>query len=127
MEREEAIRTVMQLLSGIGVPDEAHEAHEVVAQVLSGSGWSVRREVRVVSRGDGSGGRVDIEATQGGQVVGIEIDRSRPRRKSVAKLRTRDWIRVLALRDPDPLFNLAAPEDLVVIPLRAQQFTGWAD
>lgn len=57
-----------------------------------------------------------------GLVFGIEVDRERPRRKSVMKLRTRDWIRVIALREPTCGFMEPPPADIVVIGLRAEWF-----
>lgn len=127
MERSEAIREVRERIEGLLVPDDAHQAHAAVAAALREGGWQVRREVRVATRGDGSGGRVDVEARRDEQIVGIEVDRQRPRRKSVAKLRTRDWIRVIALRDPDPDFDLPPPDDIVVIGLRSESFDGWEE
>lgn len=127
MERSEAIRDVRARIEGLLVPDDAHQAHAAVAAALREGGWQVRREVRVATRGDGSGGRVDIVAQREEWLAGIEVDRQRPRRKSVAKLRTRDWIRVIALRDPDPDSDLPPPDDIVVISLRSESFAGWEE
>ena len=118
---------LLNLLEGHEVPDDAHEAHADLADVLRCAGWAVRREVAVCARGDGSAGRVDIEATRGEQVIGIEIDRRRPRRKSVLKLRSRSWARVIALRDPDPEFDLPVPDDLAIVRLRTRDDSRWTD
>lgn len=121
MERSEAILKLRERLEGLLVPDDAHQAHAAVASALLDDGWQVRREVRVAVRGDGSGGRVDIEAQRGNQVAGIEIDRERPRRKSVVKLRCRDWIRVIALRCPGDE-QVPVPDDFLVVRLATETF-----
>lgn len=121
MERSEAIRELRERLEGLVVPDDAHQAHAVVAETLRQGGWQVRREVRVAVRGDGSGGRVDIEAQRGEQIAGIEIDREHPRRKSVVKLRCRNWIRVIALRHPGDE-QVPVPDDFVVVRLATETF-----
>lgn len=121
MERSEAIREIRERLEGLLVPDDAHQAHAVVADVLRAAGWQVRREVAVAVRGDGSGGRVDIEAERDDQLVGLEIDRCHPRRKSVLKLRCRNWIRVIALRDPSE-DQVPIPDDFVVVGLVTEAF-----
>lgn len=121
MERSEAIREIRRLLECLEVPDDSHQAHAAVADTLRAAGWQVRREVAVVTPGDGSGGRVDIEASRGEQIVGIEIDRSRPRRKSVTKLRCRGWVRVIALRDPVDEY-LHVPDDFVLVRMAPETF-----
>lgn len=122
MQREEAVRRVIGRLSGLSVPDDAGAAQRCIAEVLAGDGWAVQREVRVPTRGDGRGGRVDVVASCCGQEVAIEVDRERPRRKSVVKLRSRDWIRVIALRNPNPAFDLQTPGDLVIVGLVSESF-----
>lgn len=79
-----------RVLHGIGrrpLPDDARGFQEAVAARLRASGWTVRSEVPVSSRGDGRRGRVDLVAERDGEVVAIECDRLSPREKSLAKLR----------------------------------------
>lgn len=50
------------------------------------------------TRGDYRAGFVDIEATKGEIVAGIEVDNRNPRSKSAIKLQCRPWLKVIATR-----------------------------
>ncbi len=47
----------------------------------------IRKEVAVVDRGDGRGGRVDIVYLVNNTKIAIELDRFSPRKKSIHKLK----------------------------------------
>ena len=127
MQNSEAALRIRTLIEGCPVPDEAGSAEDEIADLLRADGWEVARQVYVAERGDGRGGRVDLVVERDAATVAIEIDRRTPRRKSVVKLRARSWGRVIALRDPDPGFDLPIPEDLQVARLKPVAFTGWSD
>lgn len=74
-------------LCGIGPYETARDMVDGVIVALSDAGWRVLVEQRVMSRGDGRSGRVDVIATRGAEVVAIECDRLTPRAKSIHKLR----------------------------------------
>lgn len=95
---EIALLEIQMILSSIEVEDNATWARAECLRALRHAGWECRTEVIVDSRGDGRRGRVDIEAIRKGSTVGIEIDRSTPRFKSLVKLNRRDWLKVIATR-----------------------------
>lgn len=55
--------------------------------LIAGDGYC-QTEVMVDDRGDGRRGRVDIVFHPRGRIVGIELDRITPRKKSIAKLKS---------------------------------------
>lgn len=86
-------------LSGLCVTDNARAAQEEVASWLEGRGYSCTLEVPVADRGDGRTGRIDLVAERGGNRVAIEIDREKPREKSLFKLRQFDCAKVVIVRN----------------------------
>lgn len=95
-----AVRELRQSLAGLGTFDDAKAAHDAVEQALRLAGWTTEREVRVDERGDGRPGYVDLVATKGEDVVGIEIDAHCVRQKSITKLQQVDGVtcRLVVLR-----------------------------
>jgi hypothetical protein len=84
-----------------------------IEQYLRAADYSTEREVQVPDRGDGQCGRIDLVARRGEQVVAIECDDERPRRKSETKLRafTEATQRLIVLREPAGGFREAASLD----------------
>jgi hypothetical protein len=65
------------------------------------AGYETQREVAVPDRGDGSGGRIDLVARRGAEVVAVELDAGRPREKSQTKLLAYPATsRLIVLREP---------------------------
>jgi hypothetical protein len=68
---------------------------------LKQAGYETEREVPVPDRGDGSGGRIDLVARRGSEVIAVECDSGRPRQKSEIKLLAFPATqRFIVLRDP---------------------------
>jgi hypothetical protein len=72
--------------------------HAACGQALRALGWTLQAEYPVPDRGDGHQGRVDFLVTHP-VLMGIEIDRTTPRDKSVQKLQAIDGLKVIVLRD----------------------------
>lgn len=65
------------------------------------AGYETEREVPVPDRGDGRAGRIDLLARRGSEIVAIECDSGRPRRKSEEKLLAFPATqRLIVLREP---------------------------
>jgi hypothetical protein len=79
------------------VPDDADWAHAEVMRALAKAGFVVAHEIGITTD-DGRRGRLDVVAEKCGARIAIEIDARRPREKSLAKLRTFDGGRIIALR-----------------------------
>lgn len=81
--------------------DDATTAHKAVMSALSRAGFGLTSEYPV------DGGMVDVLATLPGSRIAIEIDRERPRIKSLRKLRAFEGGRILVLRGyrPDGTFD----------------------
>ena len=110
-------RSLHALLSGHApLPNSAAGFMARVATVLRLSGWNVRTEVVVPSRGtaDGYRGRIDIVAERAGQVLAIECDTKSPRIKSVHKLaHYAADARIVILRTPQRLERIGTSPVLV--------------
>lgn len=65
----------------------AKEFEDIVCSKLEKSG-KIERQFVVPDRGDGRGGKIDVVWEFEGQLIPIEIDRKRPRQKSVFKVRS---------------------------------------
>jgi hypothetical protein len=70
--------------------------------------YNIKKEVKVKDRGDGRIGKVDVVFTDNnGKILGIEIDRQSPRKKSVFKLNQLDVDeRYIILRSPVQIIKL---------------------
>lgn len=80
------------------MPDDASYVHQQMLIAFHEAGYSVFNEY-VVRLDDGRSGRIDIVLQAScGRWVAIEIDARRPRKRSIAKLGTRNWIRISCLR-----------------------------
>jgi hypothetical protein len=84
------------------------------------AGYATEREVIVPDRGDGSTGRIDLVARRGSEIVAIECDCGRPRRKSEAKLLAFPATqRLIILREPAGGFQqIPAMESLIGVRCR---------
>lgn len=92
-------KKIYDLFSGITVTDDATTAHNEIVVWLESNGFNCKKEYPVADRGDGYGGRIDIFATRGDEMLAIEIDRITPRQKSITKLlQTEDCAKVILLR-----------------------------
>ena len=80
---EGLVSLCVSILEKLKPHDSAAQLHAAAERALHDAGLSVRREVPVPERGDGRVGKVDLVVAE---TVGIEIDRARPREKSVRKL-----------------------------------------
>jgi hypothetical protein len=70
------------------------------------AGYETKREVPVPDRGDGCAGRIDLLARRGPEIVAIECDSGRPRRKSEEKLLAFPATqRLIVLREPAGAFQ----------------------
>jgi len=93
---------VVRALSALRLPDDARAAHDAVEKELRNFGWNVEREVRVLDRGDGRPGRIDLHAWYKSLRFFVEIDRKTPRRRSLLKLRGACGPGIVVLRSPYP-------------------------
>jgi hypothetical protein len=84
------------------------------------AGYETEREVPVPNRGDGCTGRIDLLARRGPEIVAIECDCGRPRRKSEEKLLAFPATqRLIVLREPAGGFQeIPALKTLVLCPCR---------
>ena len=98
MTREQGLVEIQTILQSIEVADHAKAARAACVNALRWGGWTCRLAVRVPSRGDHRAGFVDVEATKGGIVAGIEIDNRNPRTKSAIKLQSKPWLKIIATR-----------------------------
>ncbi len=70
------------------------------------AGYETEREIPVPDRGDGCAGRIDLLARRGSEIVAIECDSGRPRRKSEEKLLAFPATqRLIVLREPAGAFQ----------------------
>lgn len=70
-------------------PISANEFQQEFARQLRLRGWEVELEVgQVYEDGHGStkNGRIDVVARRKGRTIAVELDRGRPRKKSILKL-----------------------------------------
>lgn len=82
--------------------------HDFIESQFKKAGYETQREVPVSDRGDGSGGRIDLVARRGAEVVAVELDAERPREKSQTKLLAYPATRrLIVLRDPVASFQHA--------------------
>ncbi len=67
-----------------------------------------KKEVSVLDRGDGRGGRVDLVYQIDGKRIGIELDRLKPRTKSIFKLKQLKDVdyRVVITRKPVTIIEI---------------------
>ena len=59
---------------------------DIIVKELKANGMEVERQVWVDNRGDGRRGKIDLVAYFKGEKIGIEVDRKKPRKKSIFKL-----------------------------------------
>lgn len=115
MKTEETLEKIRQDLAGVEIVDDAEGCAWKVARQLRRKGWKVKREVAVTDRGDSArAGRIDLLAILCDTKVAIEIDRVKPRAKSILKLRQIDGVRVLLLRSGKSPVTLPEGIDAVI-------------
>jgi hypothetical protein len=98
-------------------PDTAAHVHAAAMQQLKSAGFFVYTEWWLGVDYMSEEGRIDIVAYRDGQFTGIEIDRRRPRKKSLEKLRGFRGGRIVVLRGA----NCVTPSGIdavVSIPVR---------
>lgn len=81
------ILEVLEPLLGLDYKDSsAKEFSDIVCSFLKGG--IISKEVFVSDRGDGHSGRIDVVwSFEDGSTVAIELDRFKPRKKSIFKLK----------------------------------------
>lgn len=78
--------TIERLIASVPIYPKCWPAYWRLAGELRRAGYAVRREVHVENVGDGRTGRIDLVASKDGRVYAIEVDRKRPRKRSLRKL-----------------------------------------
>ncbi len=63
----------------------AKEFSDLVVSLLKSG--EIKKEVSVKDRGDGRKGRIDLVYSLEGKMIAIELDRLKPREKSISKLK----------------------------------------
>lgn len=80
---------------------KAREFENLLAEEFLSAGFVVDRQVSVPNRGDGRKGRIDLVVCTPTEKIGIEIDRTSARKKSIFKLRELAADRrIIVLRSP---------------------------
>jgi len=119
LREAEAIRILEDVVRNI--PPErrrsARSFHDAVDFGLVQLGWRVHREFRAPHRGDGRSGLIDLVITFPVR-MGIEIDNSVPRQKSLFKLRDFVGLRVVILRTATDGRSAKPGKEVVVINAR---------
>lgn len=68
-------------------PCHSEQFHCEVVRGMKTLGYEVKRNVTVGDRGDGARGRIDVIARRDAELIALELDHSRPRKKSLFKIK----------------------------------------
>lgn len=98
-------------------PDDASVFQDYIEHHLQTAMCTVYREVRC-PRGPTKNGRIDLIAECNGAMIALELDWTKPRFKSLAKLRNFRGYRIVVLRRSDPWpYPLQGIDAVVCVPV----------
>ena len=95
---ERVLDELESILRRVEFIDSSQQLEQRIGEALRAAGAVVEPQFRLPDRGDGNAGLVDFRCVLSGQEIGIEADRASARQKSIAKLQSRPWLKVVVLR-----------------------------
>lgn len=119
-----ALTEFRALCAGLApLPDDASHVHERLIAAMVLAGYRVFPEY-VVEMPNGRSGRIDIVAQAlNGAWLAIEIDARKPRKRSVAKLGQRNWLRISCLRGvSEGVDEYPGLDAVIALPVRLASF-----
>jgi len=78
--------------------ENSYSFHDAMESALKKQGWIVIREFRVINKGDGRLGFIDLAVVHPVR-IGLELDRNSPRKNSLFKLKQFKGLRFVILRE----------------------------
>lgn len=124
MSKQDVIDHIRKVCAGIApMPDDASYVHQAMMTALHASGYRVLHEYPV-QLSSGRGGRIDIVVQSPcGRWAAIEIDARKPRKKSIAKMATRNWVRICCLRGVEEgEYDYPGLDAVIALPVRLASF-----